>query len=237
MKKKRLLCFDLDDTLIDDNYKFEITFCNCIQTIIQALETSSPQIDDILNKARQIDNEKWKKWKKEDKYLPKRTALTWVETYEHFAQKIELKVRDHIKRLIWSQVMQTYDPPFYVIPGAIETLIELQDRGYNMNLISIGLPTIQKRKVRRTKLDKYFSDIHIVRSNKYDVLSKIAKKCGKENITMIGNSMRRDINPALSQGIEAIYIPRGNWHRFHAKPVNNKFKELKSIEDILNILK
>jgi len=133
--------------------------------------------------------------------------------------------------------MQTYDPPFHLIPGALETLIELQERGYHMHLISIGLPTIQKRKVQRTKLDRYFDEIHLVRSDKFDVLAEVAKKYKKENIVMIGNSMRSDINPALKQGIETVYIPRGNWHRFKAKPVNNNYKEIKTIENVLNIFK
>ncbi len=71
---KKLICFDLDDTLIDDNYKFELTFCDCIRVIITALETRSPAIDTILQTARDIDNKSWETWPQDKKYMPSRVA-------------------------------------------------------------------------------------------------------------------------------------------------------------------
>jgi putative hydrolase of the HAD superfamily len=234
---EKIICFDLDDTLIDDNYKFEATFCDCIRTIINALETRSPQIDDILNKAREIDNWKWENWQVEDRYLPKRIALTWVETYEYFADQTKLPNKEHIKRLLWSLVMVNYDPPYYIIPGALETLIKLKDRGYNMHLITLGLDRIQNRKIQLTRLDRYFKNVHVARTDKNDILSGIISTYGRENVVMVGNSMRSDINPALNLGIDAYYIPRGNWHRFKAEPFNSNYHELKYIDELLEIFK
>ena len=54
---------------------------------------------------------------------------------------------------------------------------------------------------------------------------------------MIGNSIRSDINPALSSGIECIYIPRGSWHAFIADPINDKYITVNKIKEILNIFK
>lgn len=234
MQKTKILCFDLDDTLMDDNYKFELTFCDCIRTIITALETRSPQIDDVLQTARNIDNEKWITWDKKDRYMPRRVASAWVEAYEKLAIQQNIPVKPHIKRLLWAQVMTNYDPPYFVIPGAIETLIKLNERGYKKIIITAGHNRIQNRKLKLTRMSRFFDEIYVT-YDKSLILKDLADKYRKENLVMIGNSLRSDINPALELGIEAVYIPRGAWHQFKAEPVNNNYKKMEKIEDLLNL--
>jgi putative hydrolase of the HAD superfamily len=232
---KKILCFDLDDTLIDDNYKFELTFCDCIKAIINSLETRSPQIDDILKKAREIENGTWDTWPKHKLYTPLRVANAWVKAYEWFARDIGLPVREHTKSLIESLILSNYDPPYFVIPGVIETVTDLKEKGYEMHVVTLGLEQIQRRKLTVSKLIKYFDYVHYESYDKCKPLTKLKNKFGAENICMIGNSMRTDINPALNLDIDAIYIPRGNWHRFKQDPLNNKYKEITDIRELRNI--
>lgn len=229
---KKIICFDLDDTLIDDNYKFEITFCDCIGVIIKALETRSPQIDTILQTAREIDNKSWETLPKEERYMPRRVATSWMQAYEKLAKENNIPVRRHVTRLLWSLVMTNYDPPYYVIPGVIEVLKELKDDGFELHVITVGHINIQMRKLKVSGLIKYFDKQHVEKSDKEPILRKIADKYGKENVVMIGNSMRSDINPALNVSVKAIYIPRGNWHRFKADPINNNYVEIKNITEV-----
>ena len=233
--KDKILCFDLDDTLIDDNYKFELTFCECIKVLINSLETRSPQIDDILKKAREVENETWENWPKRKLYTPERVANAWTEAYEWFAKDIGLPVREHTKTLLQSLIYSNYDPPYFVIPGVVETITYLKDKGYTMHVVTLGQERIQKRKLMVSKLIRYFDKIHYQTHDKCKPLSALKKKHGKENVCMIGNSMRTDINPALSIDIEAIYIPRGNWHRFQAEPLNNNYTEIDDIRKLRTI--
>lgn len=92
-KKYDVICFDLDDTLIDDSYKFETIFCDCIKTIITALENRTPQIDTILHTARELDNEFLKTWPLEERYLPKRVATAWKETYIKMSDAAKVPVK------------------------------------------------------------------------------------------------------------------------------------------------
>ncbi|KXK26027.1 MAG: Pyrophosphatase PpaX [candidate division WS6 bacterium OLB20] len=231
---KPILCFDLDDTLIDDNYKFELTFCDCIRTIILALETRSPQIDEILQTARELDNHKWETWPKTEKYFPKRIAESWTETYEKLAVQQNIPVKPHIKRLIWAQVMTNYDPPYFVIPDVVETLVTLQERGYRMEIITAGLQPIQMRKLKVSHLIKYFADVHVSYDKSME-LKQLSDKHGTENLVMIGNSLRSDINPALELGIRSIYIPRGSWHQFKSEPFNTNYEQLNSLSELKQI--
>lgn len=234
---KKILIFDLDDTLIDDSYKFEIGFCDCIKTVITAMEGRSPQIDEILQKARDLDNEKLATWPDKDKYLPKRVGMSWIETYEYFSRLKDVPVKSHIRRLLWSQVMMIWDPPYIVMPGVIETLIKLRERGYTLHVLTIGHPAIQTRKLKLTELAKFFDKAHVESSNKEGKLKELSDKYGRENIVMIGNSIRSDINPALNIGLESVYIPRGSWHAFIAEPVNDKYVTVNKIQEVLNLFK
>lgn len=132
--------------------------------------------------------------------------------------------------------MTTFDPPYYVIPGVIETLINLQQKGYKLHILTIGLESIQRRKLYLTELQKFFDEIHIVPYDKEAELIKIADKYGKDKVLMVGNSMRSDINPALKAGVNAMYIPKGSWHNFKAAPEGSNYLELSNIEDLINIL-
>lgn len=232
---QKLICFDLDDTLIDDNYKFEITFCECIKAIINSLETRTPQIDDMLKKAREIENETFETWPKEKLYTPERVVNAWVQTYEWFANDIPLPIREHTKNLIEALIMSNYDPPYFVIPGVIEIITELREKGYKMHVVTLGPKVQQRRKLTVTRLLHYFDDVHYETHDKCKPLSELKSKFGRENVTMIGNSMRTDINPALSLDIEAIYIPRGNWHGFKADPINNNYTEIDDIRKLTGI--
>jgi len=232
---QKILCFDLDDTLIDDNYKFEVTFCECMKTIIHSLETRTPQIDDMLKKAREIENGTWDTWPKNKLYTPDRVANAWVKTYEWYAKDIGLPVREHTKSLIEALILSNYDPPYFVIPGVIETITYLKNKGYSMHVVTLGLEKIQRRKLTVSRLIGYFDQVHYESYDKCKPLSKIVKEYGKENVCMIGNSMRTDINPALRLDIEAIYIPRGNWHRFKQDPSNNKYEEIGDIRELTKI--
>ncbi len=232
---EKILCFDLDDTLIDDNYKFEITFCECIKAIINSLETRSPQIDDILKRAREIENRTWDTWPKERLYKPERIANAWVKTYESYAKELKLPIRKHTKNLIESLVLSNYDPPYFIIPGVIETISYLKQKGYRTYVVTLGQSKIQRRKLTVTKLIKYFDDAFYATHDKRIPLAEIKKRHPSDDIYMIGNSIRTDINPALDLNLKAIYIERGNWHRFKATPRNNDFTTLENITELATL--
>lgn len=237
INKKYLFCLDLDDTLIDDNFKFELTFCDCIKVIIEAFETRSPQIDEILDYARQLDNEKLITWPTEKAYSPQRLEQTWIETYEYFCQDSNVPVKEYIKQVLHGLVLKNFDPPYYIIPGAIEALDYLVDAGNVLHLVSTGTAKIQLRKITITGIKKFFKVIHLVPGlNKEHILEDLKKQHPELKLVMIGNSMRSDINPALSLGLDAIYIPRGSWHQFVAEPINNKYYTLNDISELPQFL-
>lgn len=235
---KKQVFFDLDDTLIDEGYKFEMTFCECLRMIILAFETRAPQIDEILSRVRSIDNKLLQETPSHEKYLPIRLIRSWTTCYRELCQDHGRVPKPHIEKLLESMIIQTYDPPYFVIPDAIEVLNELVRYGrYELHLMTAGANDVQQRKLDITDLGKYFSTTHFLPDgNKKKVLEEAVNQYGKEYVASIGNSIRTDINPALELGVKAIFIPRGSWNYMKVEPKNNNFDTLDSLKKVPEVL-
>ncbi len=126
-----------------------------------------------------------------------------------------------------------------LIKGVSETLPMLAEK-YSCIFYSQGISEIQMRKLENSKLDKHFSDIFITQVKTKDRLAAYLDhhKIKIEAVTVIGNSPRYDINPAIELGISSIYIENPyTWERDKmdlldcgpAAAVINKFEDLKNI--------
>lgn len=231
MFKQRQIFIDFDDTLIDDNYKFEVTACDCVKVIVQAFETQSPPIDEIINQFQRVDDERLKSVPAEERFNPSRLTGSWHECYDYLCEKYGITRKRSTHMLLEGYAMQNFDPPYYVIPNVINILNELVKFGrYDLRLITVGSEEVQRRKLAVTELEKYFASLHITpNGDKMPILEKAAKEFGQPNVWMVGNSIRSDVNPALQAGVNAIYIPRGSWHMWRAEPLNKKFTEINQL--------
>lgn len=231
----KLICFDLDDTLIDDGFKFETTYCDCMKIILQALAAKSPQIDEILYTAREMDNELIKTLPPEEKYSPERLVRVWQETYRHISEKKDIPIKKHILQMLEGYAWQNYEPLYFVIAGAVDTLIHIKNiPNVRLEVLTIGHARIQGKKITLSRLDHYFEHIEFVNGGegKGAYLEKQVPIYGKENIYMVGNSMRSDINPALKAGVHAVYIPRGAWHHNEVESFSKEYVEVKRIFEL-----
>ncbi len=233
----KVICFDLDDTLIDSDYKFQLTFCDCIKTVLVSFETHGPQIDEVLEIARKLDNEKIASYPPETKYMPQRLYDTWLETYALLCEQYQVKSKSYIKLQIKGIIGQNFDAPWYVIPGAVATLESLsKQKDTKLHVLTVGQADVQTRKLVSTHLDKYFQHIEVTTGDKQAYLEELAKEVGAENVIMVGNSTRSDINPALRAGVKAIYIPRSTWHHFYEASVTNNYQTVKDIRELIGLL-
>ena len=79
-------------------------------------------------------------------------------------------------------------------------------------MMTKGNPAEQAGKVERSGLREYFSAIEIVpRKTRMTYRTAIAKFALRaDNTWMVGNSPKSDVNPALSAGLNAVFVPHGN---------------------------
>lgn len=235
----KLICFDLDDTIIDDNWKFETTFCDCMKAILLGLAAKAPQIDEILITAREIDNRLVEELPKEKKYTPDRLIEAWHTTYRIMSERKEIPVKQHILNMLEAYILQNYEPPYLVIAGAVDALVRIRALpGVRMEILTIGDPEIQLRKINYSRLNYYFDHIEIVQvgEEKGDYLRRRVAEYGADNVFMVGNSMRSDINPALEAGAQAVYIPRGTWSHQKVEPISDGYVEVRRIFELPEVL-
>ena len=102
------------------------------------------------------------------------------------------------------------DHPVEFLPDVPETVDYLSSR-HHLILMTKGAFAEQSGKVERSGLKEYFEAVEIVPEKDEAVYRSIIAKYELSNDTtwMIGNSPKSDINPALSAGINAVFVPHG----------------------------
>jgi putative hydrolase of the HAD superfamily len=98
-------------------------------------------------------------------------------------------------------------------PGAIETLVEVRERGLRTALLTNGEARNQRRSVERHGLDQYFDCIVIegefgVGKPDERVFRHALEMCDgrPESTWMVGDSLEADIAPAVALGLHAVWV-------------------------------
>ena len=131
--------------------------------------------------------------------------------------------------------------PATPFPGVIETLEKLKADGrFRLALLTKGDLLDQERKLTRSGLVKFFDHIEIV-SNKsqreYQILcDKLEIK--PEELMMVGNSFKSDIEPVLQLGGWGIHIPfEVLWKLEHTEEYDHhKLFKVTTFQEIISIL-
>ena len=92
---------------------------------------------------------------------------------------------------------------------------------YRLILITKGDLHDQERKVARSGVGHYFSDVEIVSEKGPETYSGLLKRLATppDRFMMVGNSIRSDILPVLKIGGSAVHIPHVlTWSHEHADP-------------------
>ena len=130
------------------------------------------------------------------------------------------------------------DQEIELLPGVAVTLADLATR-HKLILVTKGNPEEQTDKLHRSGLAPHFSAVEVL-PEKHDQAyrSLIAHHaCEATSTWMIGNSPKSDINPALTAGLHAVFIPHDfTWVLEHevvnAPPSGQTLLELPTFADL-----
>ena len=222
------LVFDADDTLWDCQGHFE----RVMQELYTLLE---PWVDHETAASELFATER--------KNMPllgfgtKAFTLSMIET--------ALRVSKHeIKgeRLTWLQ-QECYTLlklPATPLPEVESTLEALQQRGCHMALFTKGELLDQEHKLERSGLARFFEHVEITSNKTEKEFLALCRQLDSEpkRLTMVGNSMKSDIIPALAVGCKAVYIPfHVTWQLEHAETTDHQdLKEISHFSELLNIV-
>lgn len=130
--------------------------------------------------------------------------------------------------------------PIELLPGVSQTLDQLNGK-YKLIMATKGDLLDQERKLKNSGLEPYFHHIEIMSDKKLQDYTKLLKHldCEPHQFLMLGNSIKSDILPVLEMGGYGVHIPyHVTWmhEEHHHTIVNEKFSELKRIDEILSYL-
>ncbi len=223
-KKVKFIGLDGDDTLWHNEIHFQKAqddFCKLFKNI-------NPK--KIKKKLLEI----------EKKNLPiygygiKGFNLSLLETYIYFNKYITINkvkaILDIGKTMLTKKVQ--------LITDVEKVLMQLKKK-YKLFLITKGDYNDQQRKVKQSKLKKYFDSIIILDEKDKNTYKKILNqfKIKPSQFLMVGNSIKSDVLPVIDIKGHAIHIPyHVTWeHEISNKKIlSNRYKKL---NNILNILK
>lgn len=125
-----------------------------------------------------------------------------------------------------------------VMPGALETLSALKEKGYDMHIVTNGFKEVQYKKTKNSGIGQYINQIFISeeigfmkpRKEFFDiVLSRI--NATPQECALVGDSPDNDINGAQEYGIRTFFY---NSRNCMAEGMNTE--TIDSLPDLLKVL-
>jgi len=227
------LLFDLDDTLLTyDGVSSEAWKDACEK--YRVANHDSRQIHETINKISEwfwSDAERHRNGRLDIKNARRQVvSMAFDELNIVDCEETAINLADH-----FSELREKLMQPF---PQAIETLEHLKKKHFPMGLITNGSEDVQKAKIIRFNLARFFDVILIEGAfgkgkPEKDVFLHALDKLGAspENTYMIGDSIEYDIEGAKPLGIRTI------WHNWsNRQPVSGPDYTIKSIPEILPII-
>ncbi len=197
MKGKKYLLFDADNTL----YDFTATENVAIRRLFDRY-----QIDFSLLPIYHEGNRKC--W---DMYEHGELTLEKLET-ERFRLFVSAASLDRDPDAMGHDYSRFLGEAGIMIDGAVDFLKEIEGE-YDLSLITNGIASVQRERIKRTDTAHFFSHIFISQEIGYAKPDKrffdfVISTLGadKESCLVIGDSLTSDIKGAVNSGLDSVYI-------------------------------
>ena len=219
--------FDLDHTLWDFDKNSNLTFIKIFK--LNKLEID---IDVFLEAYHPINTNYWNLYRENKISKEKLRFYRLADTFK----KLKIEVGDSMIRKLSFDYIDCLSDFNHLIPGAIEILEYLENK-YSMHIITNGFKEVQKKKLEKSKITKYFKTITISEEVGYKKPSPIIfdyalKKANaiNSNSLMIGDSYQADILGAINVGVNAILF---NYHNIDP---NDNIISVNNLSDLSSYL-
>ena len=221
MTGKKYLLFDADNTLYDFNATEK--------TALSRLFTLHSISEDLLDVYHEGNRKCW------ERYEEGTLTLEELET-ERWRLFIEAVGMDADPEAIGREYSRLLGEAGIMIPGAVDLLDSLCGR-YSLSIITNGIASVQKERIRRTDTGKYFGHIFISQEIGFakpdsrffsHVLSVL--NADRNSCLVIGDSLTSDIKGASDAGIDSVYLS------FDGKTSEEATWSVSSYKALINLL-
>lgn len=107
-----------------------------------------------------------------------------------------------------NEVFDFEKSPYTPFEGALETLQQYRDAGWQVTICTKGDPEVQAGKIARHGIDKIAHHVEIVPRKDPEMLRHVCEKLGIDPATAVyvGDSVRDDMVPAKALGMKAVRV-------------------------------
>ncbi len=227
MKDKKLILFDLDDTL----YSFHDLWDRATKHIFKTSQwTSTLNQSDLMEVYLAEDKKLWEFHKQNSMTLQELRIVRYVNTFLKFGIKIS---HDESGRLFESFMMYLLS----LIHPQIEVhnLLRYLISKYKVGIVTNGAVGEQTEKIKRLGIDNFISVEYVFISDRVGFAKPDSRiflhACSKFDISpadtvFVGDSLFHDVHGALQSGLNAIWYTMSN----SDKP--NEFTTISNLEQL-----
>jgi putative hydrolase of the HAD superfamily len=210
IQQSQTLLIDADDTLWENNIYFERAIVRFI-SFLNHHEFSPEQVREVLN---DVERESIAT----HGYGLHSFSHSLVATFERLSVQ---PITPELHAQITGFAQTIYAHPIEFLPDVPQTLQYLSSR-HRLILVTKGALEEQSGKIERSGLREYFEATEIVAEKHPEVYRALVEKHSlvHDSTWMIGNSPKSDINPALSAGLHAVFVPHGDTWILEHEEVN-----------------
>lgn len=221
---------DFDDTLVATNLIFEDARNRFFKIMVSFGCTDCQAIGEYLNQA-DINNVLSKGYMAKDCF-----PRAMRQTYEYFMRRSGRDINLNVAEVIEKIGFEVYEQEVEYQEGAQELLDALKGK-VRLFLLTQGEENIQKKRLDRSGILEYFDDFRIVRNkSRSEYLTFLTDMNIEARYSwMIGNSLRSDINPALSVGLSAVHYKIPAWDFEHEEPAGD-YNTIYNLLDFLELV-
>jgi putative hydrolase of the HAD superfamily len=204
------LLIDADDTLWENNIYFERAIARFI-SFLNHHEFTPEQVREVLN---DVERECVVK----HGYGLQSFAQALAYTFERLST---VPVTPELHAQVRSFAHTIENHPIEFLAEVPETLRDLSARN-RLILLTKGAFDEQNGKIERSGVKQHFVACEVVAEKNSSTYRHIVEKYSldPQATWMIGNSPRSDINPALSAGLHAVFVPHGDTWILEHEEVN-----------------
>lgn len=196
-RARQTLLFDADDTLWENNIYFE----RAISAFISFLDHRVHTPEEVRERLNLIERATIR----QHGYGLQSFRRSLIACFEQLTTGPVTP--DKHERIV-SFVDSIGSQEIELLPDVAETLPQLAER-HRLLLVTKGDTAEQRDKLERSGLMPFFAGVEVLPEKTEAAYRELVEQhaCEPERSWMIGNSPKSDINPSLSAGLNAVFIP------------------------------
>lgn len=156
-----------------------------------------------------------------------------VKTLVEIAIKEDIPITSDDILAVYRIADEIHDQVPELKPGVASTISELNRKGYICKILTLGDRVIQSSKIYQSGIWEYINESIIVSEKNEETYRNIMKRFSdSSNFIMVGNSIEKDVTPALRAGWHCIHVPTGERQSEQGRVVNPEEKRFFGVENI-----